>query len=51
MENRVTVSICGENYTLVAEEAPSYIEKIGGYVDGKLSIQAEFSYALVKADK
>ncbi|MBR1820142.1 MAG: cell division protein ZapA [Clostridia bacterium] len=37
MENRVTVSICGEDYTLVAEEAPSYIQKIGGYVDNKLS--------------
>lgn len=37
MENRVTVSICGEDYTLVAEEAPSYMQKIGGYVDSKLS--------------
>ena len=37
MENRVTVSICGEDYTLVAEEAPSYMQKIGGYVDNKLS--------------
>ena len=36
MENRVTVSICGEEYTLVAEEAPSYMQKIGGYVDAKL---------------
>ena len=36
MENRVTVSICGEEYTLVAEEAPSYMQKIGGYVDEKL---------------
>ena len=37
MENRVTVSICGEDYTLVAEEAPSYMQKVGGYVDAKLS--------------
>ncbi len=37
MENRVTVSICGEEYTLVAEEAPSYMQKVGGYVDEKLS--------------
>lgn len=37
MENRVTVSICGEEYTLVAEEAPSYMEKVGGYVDAKLA--------------
>ncbi len=37
MENHVTVSICGEDYTLVAEEAPSYMQKVGGYVDEKLS--------------
>ena len=37
MENHVTVSICGEDYTLVAEEAPSYIQKVGGYVDDKLT--------------
>ena len=37
MENRVTVSICDEEYTLVAEEAPSYIQKVGGYVDAKLT--------------
>ena len=29
MENRVTVSICGEEYTFVAEEAPSYMQKVG----------------------
>ena len=37
MENRVTVNICGEDYTLVAEEAPSYMQKVGSYVDEKLS--------------
>ena len=37
MENRVTVSICGEDYTLIAEEAPSYMQKVGAYVDDKLS--------------
>lgn len=37
MENHVTVSICGEDYTLVAEEAPSYIQRVGGYVDDKLT--------------
>ena len=41
MENRVTVSICGEEYTLVAEEAPSYMQKVGGYVDAKLSEMLE----------
>ena len=37
MENRVTVSICGEEYTLVAEEAPSYMQRVGSYVDVKLN--------------
>ena len=37
MENRVTVSICDEEYTLSAEEAPSYMQKVGAYVDDKLS--------------
>lgn len=37
MENRVTVSICGEEYTFVAQEAPSYMEKVGSYVDEKMS--------------
>ena len=37
MENRVTVNICGEDYTLIAEEAPSYMQKVGGYVDAKLT--------------
>ena len=37
MENHVTVSICGEDYTLVAEEAPSDMQKVGAYVDDKLT--------------
>ena len=36
MENRVTISICGEEYTFVAEEAPSYMEKVGSYVNDKM---------------
>ena len=36
MANRVTMNICGEDYTLVADEAPSYMEKIGSMVDGKM---------------
>ena len=36
MANRVTVSICGEEYTFVAEEAPSYMQKVGAYVDEKM---------------
>ena len=37
MANRVTVSICGDDYTLVAEEDPAYMQKVGGYVDSKLT--------------
>lgn len=37
MENRVTVSICGEDYTFVAEEAPSYMQKVGSYVNTKMN--------------
>lgn len=36
MENKVTVSICGQDYTLVAEESPSYMQKVGSYVDTKM---------------
>ena len=36
MENRVTISICGEEYTFVAEEAPSYMQKVAAIVDSKM---------------
>lgn len=36
MENRVTVSICGEEYTFVAEETLSYMQKVGSYVNEKM---------------
>ena len=37
MANRVTMSICGEEYTFVAEESASYMQKVGAYVDEKMS--------------
>ena len=37
MENRITMNICGEEYTLVAEEAPSYMQKVAKYVDDKMA--------------
>lgn len=37
MANRVVINICGEDYTLVADEAASYMEKVGAYVDEKLT--------------
>ena len=35
MANRVVITICGEEYTLVAEETPAYMQKVGGYVNDK----------------
>ena len=37
MENRVVVSICGEDYTFVAEESTSYMQKVGTYVGDKMN--------------
>ena len=37
MENRITVSICGTEYTLMAEESPSYMQKVAALVDTKMS--------------
>jgi len=36
MENRITVSICGTDYTLMAEESPSYMQKVAAIVDSKM---------------
>ena len=36
MANRVVVNICGDEYTLVAEESPSYMQRVGSYVDGTM---------------
>ena len=37
MENRITVSICGTDYTFTAEESPSYMQKVAALVDTKMS--------------
>ena len=37
MENRITVSICGEEYTFTAEESPSYMQKVAAMVDSKMA--------------
>ena len=36
MTNRVVVTICGEDYTFVAEESPSYMQKVSAYVGDKM---------------
>ena len=37
MENCIKVTICGEEYTLMAEESPSYMQKVAALVDAKMS--------------
>ena len=36
MANRVTITICGEEYTLVADESSAYMQKVGSYVSDKM---------------
>ena len=36
MENRITVSICGTEYTFTAEESPAYMQKVAALVDTKM---------------
>jgi len=36
MENRVVVTICGEDYNFVAEESAGYMQKVGSYVSEKM---------------
>lgn len=37
MQNRVTVTIAGQTYTLLAAENQSYVEDVAAYVDSKVS--------------
>ncbi len=37
MDNRVVVTICEQDYTLISDEAPEYLRRIGEYVSGKMS--------------
>ena len=37
MENKITVNICVTDYTLMAEESPSYMQKVAALVDAKMS--------------
>lgn len=37
MNHRVTVNICGSEYTFVAEEDTAYVEKVAAYVDRKMT--------------
>lgn len=33
MKNKITISICGTEYTILADEAPEYIHKVASVVD------------------
>ncbi|MDE7220819.1 MAG: cell division protein ZapA [Oscillospiraceae bacterium] len=37
MANKITVSISGTDYTLMSEESPSYMQKVAGLVDEKMT--------------
>ena len=37
MANRVSVTICDDEYTLVADESADYMERVAAYVSGKMS--------------
>lgn len=41
MANRVTMSICGHDYTLVADESAAYMEKVGALVSEKMTALME----------
>ena len=36
MANRVVINICGEEYTFIAEESSSYMQRVGAYVSDKM---------------
>ena len=36
MKNKVTVSIAGQEYTMVAVEDEAYVRRVAGHVDGQL---------------
>ena len=52
MDHRVTVTICGNEYTFLAEEDSAYVEKVAAYVDQRMtdileSTKAGRTYAAV----
>ena len=36
MANRVVITICGEEYTFIAEESAAYMQRVGAYVGDKM---------------
>lgn len=37
MANRITMTICGQDYTLVADESAAYMQKVGALVDKRMT--------------
>lgn len=37
MSNKITVAISGTEYTLMSEDSPSYMQKVAGLVDEKMT--------------
>ena len=36
MANRVVITICGDEYTFIAEESASYMQRVGAYVGDRM---------------
>ena len=36
MANRVVITICGDEYTFIAEESATYMQRVGAYVGDKM---------------
>ena len=36
MVNKITVTICGTDYTLMSDDAPSHMRRVSDMVDGKM---------------
>lgn len=50
MGNKITVSICGEEYTFTAEESSSYMQKVAALVDAKMEeILSASHYSMMDA--
>jgi cell division protein ZapA len=47
MKNRVTVTIAGRDYTLIAAEEDGYVQKVAAYVDGQINEVIDGTHASI----
>lgn len=47
MQNRITVTVRGQSYTLLAVEDEAYVRRVAGYVDAKMAETAGSGLAQV----